>query len=300
MLIYLVGLPASGKSTLAEQLSEQYNASILSSDILRIEMYGNIDDQEHNNEVFTELNKRIISNIQSGNNVIYDATNINYKRRKVFVESLKKYDCEKVCYIVATPYEDCLKYNSLRDRKVPEYVIKKMYLNFYIPQYYEGWDEIKIHYNCDLNQFSLHELFNGKNGLNFINQDNPHHTLTVGNHCLKTNSVVEQLAGYENLELLEAALLHDIGKRFTKEFKNAKGEPTDTAHYYQHHLVSAYDSLFYETDLVDVLKRANLIQWHMRPFNIETDKAKIKFLNLIGQEFYDELMLLHKADITAH
>ena len=98
-----------------------------------------------------------------------------------------------------------------------------------------------------------------------------------------------------------AALYHDIGKRFTKQFKNSKGEDTDIAHYYQHHLVSAYDSMFYLRWLDDytMLNVVKYIQWHMQPFFIKTDKAKNKLINLIGQTAYEKLLILHKADKLA-
>lgn len=51
----LVGLPASGKSTYAKKLSKKENAIILSSDELRKELFGNINNQNHNAEVFKEL-----------------------------------------------------------------------------------------------------------------------------------------------------------------------------------------------------------------------------------------------------
>jgi predicted HD phosphohydrolase len=232
-------------------------------------------------------------------NVIYDACNISYKRRRALLCDLKKIACKKVCYIVATPYEICLKQNLLRERQVSEYVIKKMYMTLYIPQYYEGWNEIKIYDNFKPKDFDLNILFNGDEGLNKIKQDNPHHELTIGEHCLKCSAELEQLSEGESIELFEAALLHDIGKSFTKVFKNSKGEDTDIAHYYQHHLVSAYNSLFYEIDC-DRTLRANYIQWHMQPFFIETEKAKNKFINLVGQITYNKIMLLHKADIAAH
>ena len=108
----------------------------------------------------------------------------------------------------------------------------------------------------------------------------------------------------DDFELNMSAMYHDIGKRFTKAFKDSKGEDTEIAHYYQHHLVSAYDSLFifnkqgFEQETI--LKIANYIQWHMQPFFMDTDKAKNKFVNLVGQEFYDKLMILHEADVKAH
>lgn len=293
--IMLVGLVASGKSTVGEKLSQEFNTIIHSSDNLRQELFGNINEVTKNNELFTELHRRVKEDLLNNRNVIYDATNISHKKRKSFIENLNKTPCQKVCYLIATPYEKCLKQNQLRERKVPEYVIEKMYKSFYIPQYYEGWDEINIIWNVDY-KFDTHVLFNGENGLNKINQDNPNHTLTIGNHCLKCIGLCEEML--DDFELNMAALYHDIGKRFTKQFKNSKGEDTDIAHYYQHHLVSAYDSLFYlkglETELI--LNITNYIQWHMQPFFIKSDKTKNKFIRLVGQEFYDKLLILHEAD----
>lgn len=296
--IIMIGLPASGKSYHAERLSKQENAIIMSSDKLREELYGDENTQENNSELFNELHKRIKENLKQGFNVIYDATNISHKRRKTFLNELRKIPCIKECYLVATPYEKCLYQNNIRERKVPEHVIKKMYKNIYIPQYYEGWDKIHIINNYNPDDFNVHILFNSENGLNKINQDNPHHTLTIGKHCLQCAYNVE-LSKDDDI-LIIAGLFHDIGKKFTKEFKNGKGEDPDIAHYFNHHLVSAYDSLFYlKYDNDTKLKITNYIQWHMQPFFLETEKSKNKFINLVGQEFYDDLMILHRADIEA-
>jgi len=297
--IMMVGLPGSGKSLRAKNLAVKENAIIHSSDTLRQELFGDENTQDNNEELFTELHRRIKQDLKGEQNVIYDATNISYKRRKAFLEELKKINCEKICYLVATPYEKCLDQNKSRKRQIPEYVIKKMYLSFYIPQYYEGWDKINIIWNDEEYNFDIHELFNGANGLNKISQDNPNHTLTIGEHCLKCAGICEELV--DDFELNMAALYHDIGKRFTKQFKNSKGEDTDIAHYYQHHLVSAYDSMFYLRWLDDytMLNVVKYIQWHMQPFFIKTDKAKNKLINLIGQTAYEKLLILHKADKLA-
>ncbi len=297
--IMMVGLPGSGKSLRAKFLAVKENAIIHSSDTLRQELFGDENTQDNNEELFKELHRRIKHDLKGEQNVIYDATNISYKRRKAFLEELKKINCEKICYLVATPYEKCLDQNKSRKRQIPEYVIKKMYLSFYIPQYYEGWDKINIIWNDEEYNFDIHELFNGANGLNKISQDNPNHTLTIGEHCLKCAGICEELV--DDFELNMAALYHDIGKRFTKQFKNSKGEDTDIAHYYQHHLVSAYDSMFYLRWLDDytMLNVVKYIQWHMQPFFIKTDKAKNKLINLIGQTAYEKLLILHKADKLA-
>ncbi|WP_291567090.1 MULTISPECIES: AAA family ATPase [unclassified Clostridium] len=298
-LIMMIGLPASGKSTYAKEISKKENAVIISSDSMREELYENVNDTEHNTELFIEIHKRIKEHLKNDISVVYDATNINYKMRKAFLIELNKINCYKECYFMATPYERCLEQNNIRDRKVPEHVIKRMYKNIFIPQYYEGFDKIHIIKNFDPNDFDTHILFNGQNGLNNIVQDNPHHTLTIGRHCQKCSMICEELKNDFTLNI--AALYHDIGKRFTKEFKNTKGENTDIAHYYQHHLVSAYDSLFYlqrvsQEDLLEIVK---YITWHMQPFFLETEKAKNKFIKLVGKEFYDNLLILHKSDVLA-
>jgi predicted kinase len=295
----LIGLPASGKSTYAITLAKKENALIYSSDNLRMELYNDINNQDNNAEIFKILHSRIKEALRLGKNVIFDATNLNYKKRKAFLDELKKINCVKDCYLIATPYEKCVEQNSKRDRKVPEHVIKRMYKNIFIPQYYEGWTTIHIIKNFNEDVFDINDLFNNKlNGLNIISQDNPHHTLTIGKHCLKCMHNIENIC--DNVELSMAGLFHDIGKLFTKEFKNTKGEDTEIAHYYNHMNVSAYLSLFYlnfndETNL----KIIKYIQWHMQPFFIDSEKAKNKFIRLVGEDCYNKLLILHEADKTA-
>lgn len=298
--IMMIGLAGSGKSTKAKEISIKENAIILSSDELRKELFNDINNVDNNTLLFQELHKRIKENLKNGTSVIYDATNINYKKRKAFLDELKKFNCYKECYLIATPYEKCIEQNNTRDRIVPEHVIKNMYKNIFIPQYYEGWDKINIIKNYNPSEYDVHILYNGESGLNKINQDNPHHTLTIGNHCRKCMNNLEQVT--DDSILLYAALFHDIGKAFTKEFKNGKGEDTDIAHYFNHHNVSAYMSLFYlnyHFDDMYILNIVNYIQWHMQPFFMDTEKSKSKFINLVGEEFYNNLLLLHGADKSA-
>lgn len=307
--IMVIGLPASGKSTITKALAEKYKAIIHSSDAIRYELFGSEDVQDKNNLVFRTLHNRVKQDLINNKNVIYDATNISYKKRKSFLTHLNQVDninCQKICYLIATPYEKCLEQNRQRDRVVPEHVIRKMYKSIYIPQFYEGWDNIEIFWNTEGYYLDTNELFNGENGLNKIEQDNPHHTLTIGKHCLKCFQLCEQKLdelGLEDFELNMASLYHDIGKRFTKSFRNSKREFTEIAHYYNHEFVSAYDSLFifYQQGFEnkEILKIANYIQWHMQPFFIKSESAKNRFVNLVGQEFYDRLLILHEADENA-
>lgn len=317
-LIMLVGLPGSGKSTLGTQISCDYVCPHFSSDEIRKELTGSEECQDKDEEVFKILHKRIKDRLSEdwynphSSLVVYDACNINYKRRMAFLNEIKSTNCRKICIFVWTPYEKCLQNNIKRKndggRFVPEWVIERMYKNIYIPQYYEGWDEIFVYTGneCfDPTSRLFSKLFYGDNGLCKISHDNPHHTLSIGDHCLSCYLNTLDFVNGIDSKLSTAALLHDIGKPFTKAFKDSKGNPCETAHYYQHHLVSAYNAVPYLLDWSknDMLEILALIQWHMFPYFWEKDnnkKMEKKYRNLWGEELYRKIMLLHIADEAAH
>lgn len=298
-LYMMIGLPASGKSTIAKEISESEGAIIVSSDEIRKELLGDINDQSNNKLVFKEVEKRIIEGLKVGN-VIYDATNINYKKRMAFLQKLNKLEVEKIAVLVVVPYEECLSRNKDRERTIPKEVITRMYHNFYVPQYFEGFDDIQIRFNTEI-KFDRALLFER---MDQFEQDNPHHKLTVGKHCRKCAKIIMKHNLY-NVLTINAGLIHDIGKLETKTFVNSKGEITDIAHYYEHEKVGAYMSLFYTRDLdlintKEMLYIAQLIQWHMLPWQDLSKKNIDKWKNRFGKKFWNDLMILHKADEEAH
>jgi len=297
----MIGLPASGKSTIAKQISESEGAIIVSSDEIRKEM-GDENDQTNNEKVFKEVEKRLKEYLSQGKDVIFDATNINYKRRRDWLNRFNKFDIEKIAVLVATTYEECLERNDKRKRRVPEGVIERMYFNFYVPQYYEGFDDIQIKYNSNYclteNDFRIHD----------IPQDNPHHTLTVHSHCDRASKIIVLLLEglgeklIDNISLQLAAAWHDIGKLKTKTFVNTKGETTEIAHFYNHEKVGAYDVLFVNNapiKPVNILEVVKLIQWHMLLHLDLSEKTKNKYKNMLGEETWRDLEILHKADLEA-
>ena len=199
--------------------------------------------------------------------------------------------------MVATPYEECLERNAWRERKVPEEVIKRMYFNFYIPQYYEGFNDIQIVHNETL-PVKLDNLLKKMD----MSQDNPHHTLTLKEHCMKVQEIINSQE--HRYYMRDIGLLHDIGKIETKTFVNTKGEKTDVAHYYNHEKVGAYISCLnidelWQLTTPDLINRANLIQWHMLLHFDLSEKTITKYKNMLGESTWKDLELLHKADCEA-
>ncbi len=305
----LVGLPGSGKSTKAKELADTYNANIHSSDAIREEINGNESSQENDDKVFSTLHSRIKDDLMRGKSTIYDACNISYKKRMAFLREIKRYDVNCVCYFICTPFDQCIINNTKRNRFVPVGVITNMRKNFYVPQYFEGWNDIVFYDKYTKIKYkTIDELFYDKeNGLCGIDQENPHHTLSIGDHCISCylNVLENMLHGGYDRNICMAALLHDIGKASTKDFRDSKGNECDTAHYYQHHLVSAYDAIPYIISLEqkDRLEILALITFHMFPYFWEKDgneRMRKKYLNLLGEELYEKLMILHEADKAAH
>ena len=58
-LYIMVGLPGSGKSTYSKKLSKEINAEIVSSDDIRIELFGIDKKVPNSKKVFKEMRKRI-------------------------------------------------------------------------------------------------------------------------------------------------------------------------------------------------------------------------------------------------
>jgi len=286
-IVMLVGLPGSGKSTYAEMHSTEY--VVHSSDRIRKELLGDINDQTNNEKVFQELHRRIREDLKAGKKVMYDATNIKFKRRMAFLRELKDIDCKKTALIFATPYETCLRQNWMRERKVPDEVLDRMYRGWQTPYYFEGWDEIKIEKHNDCYKSYTTSVI----GWYGYNQNSPYHKHTLGEHMILCSNYV--LDKGSRSELFEAAMYHDCGKPYCR-FTDDNG----ISHYYNHEYVGAYDAL----SIHNLSLLASVyINYHMFPMfwdsmEDSTDVRK-KYKELWGDEFYNNILLLHEADAAS-
>lgn len=285
-LILLVGIPGSGKTTYAKKyIEENYNTIHFSSDLIRKELWGNEATQGDNNEVFSIMQKRAIEALDNGYNVIYDATNITRKDRGHIISQCPKF-AKIEAHVAWAPIETCIERDAARERTVGKDVIDRILKRFQPPFYDEGIDEIKVIIPDGFDRF---EYIKRCSDAMDIPHDNPHHTLEIGQHCDKAAEYIEDDDGI--VEVYAAALYHDVGKPYTKGFVDAKGNPCETAHYYQHHCVGAWVYYGIGPTCPEV---SWLIGNHMEPF------FDSKYYKNLPPYLKNKIDQLHEADLAAH
>ena len=305
--IMMIGLPGVGKDYFIENtLKYTYpNAIILSSDDIREEIFNDVNDQTHNSEVFSIMKVRTLDALKNGHDVIYNATNINAKKRMALLSQLPK--CRKIAYLMLADIDLVFHNNATRTRNVPEDVIYKMYKNFQMPHSSEGFDDIILSIYENPNYFTSLEL---ESSLNIMcEHDNPHHILSCGAHCKQAEIEVMKIidknyyidgTDYRTILLL-AARYHDLCKYKCKTFDKKKG----IAHFYGHEYASAYDFLtlsdggeMFGLTKDEALLVANLINDHMSYFSGDSRVEKI--YKQKGSVYKELLNMLHTADVNAH
>lgn len=323
-LYVLVGLPASGKSTKSKDMESELNAITMSSDNIREELLGDVNDQSQNEKVFKELHLRINKLLNEGKNIIYDATNLNRKRRIHLIKNELKADEYHVYYFNST-IGRCSYNDSNRERKVGFKVLDKMYMSAQIPTINEGWNSVNfINTDSKLDIFykdkfekiisdeiidhdylmeelmlvidDFKEVFN-------VPHDSSYHSFSISRHIFYVyDYVLKNYKGTNKKEMLIASLFHDLGKGWCKSFINHKGEEKRYASYIGHEFVSAQLACYWlyrlGYDGKSIKYVVDLIQFHMIPMDM-SDKQERKLRELLTTEQFEDLMFLHEADLSA-
>ena len=294
----MVGLSASGKSSVAKELQQVYNGVIISSDDIRGEICeGGVIDQSKNDEVFKIFHKRIRENLQQGGDVIADATNITIKARKSIFENVKQINCNKIAHIMTKNVGQCIEDNVNREYPVPHHVILKQMMNYQLPFYEEGFDGIIVHkYHEEIEYNFLMDTIDSMKG---YDQNNPYHNDTLDVHCKKVRDLFEKM-NYPS-HLLLSAQIHDIGKLYTR-----KTDENGISHYYQHENVGTYYLLSNFANLLactglyttEVLEMLFLINYHMLPirWKTATNKTINKWKSLLGEHKFSMLLDFNTCD----
>ena len=313
----MVGLAGSGKSTIAKEIEysicmsspkyDEYGRAdkvvLISSDDIRAEILGDVNDQSQNDKVFSHVHKLIKQAVKDYNHIIIDATNITIKNRRALLNCLNdKKDYHKIAYIVNTSIEKCKENNSKRDRKVPEYVIDNQAKKFEIPFANEGFNSIFLHHFPAYNCGALKEevlLNNITSLMDGFNQKNHHHIYDLGTHCRKLHEELSKRT--DDKILLCSALVHDIGKLYTGAPKeDGSGEYS----YKQHNNFGAYYLItnlekIESNRLDEILELLFYVNYHMHPFFVQSGKSEKKWKDIFGEEKYNKLFLFNECDKIA-
>ena len=283
-LILLCGIPGAGKTYYAKEYAKTHNNTIhLSPDSIRFELYGDECTQDNPVDVFTLMQKMATEALSHGQNVIYDATNMTRKDRASIITACPRY-VQIEAHVVWAPIETCIKRDISRERAAGRDIIDKMLKRFQAPYFDEGFDDIKIikPNGFDEGIYTKECIDNMK-----ISHDNPHHTLSVYDHCIETSRIISDASH----DLYYAAMIHDVGKPYVKAFLDSKGNPCETAHYYQHQCVGAWMSYGFPFATVEI---AWLVSSHMEPlFNSKYYRNMLPYLR-------SKIDILHEADLNAH
>lgn len=278
-LIIMIGLSASGKSTVAKNLAENTNTFVVSTDKIREEL-SFYEDQSKNDKVFKIFHNRIKDGLLKGYTMVADATNITMKSRRPLIEIGKMTRSKITAVVVAKRFYDCLIDNNFREHPVPEDVIRNQITKFQIPFYNEGFDDIvinKVH--------TEYPSFIIANNMFDFDQKTKYHTDNLSEHSEKVFMKFNKK--YSNLDL--GAIYHDCGKPYCQTF-----DKYGQAHYYGHANIGAYILMTYfkNASLDDLF----LVNYHMLPFDWNNQLTKNKYIKILGREKYNMLLYFNECD----
>lgn len=158
VLIMMIGVPGSGKTTIAERITKKYNIPVVSSDKIREKLYGKEEIQGRSQEVFEKVYEHINFFLECYGVCILDATNVVKRNR---INAVLKTLPDEIVYIIADEDLNLAKErNHSRERVVPNEVIDRM--NRQLQKNYPHEGEIKnlyiFHYNDEALEDYLEEL----------------------------------------------------------------------------------------------------------------------------------------------
>ena len=142
----LVGAPGSGKSTWGKKMAETNpNLVRLCPDEFRAKFGWGEGDQSVSPQAFAATRSGMVDALKMGKDVLIDATSMNRKARKDFLDIAKKHNAKKVAVVFEATRETLIERNKKRGeeggRVVPTDVIDRMLGKYEVPTHAD-FDEI--------------------------------------------------------------------------------------------------------------------------------------------------------------
>jgi len=140
-VILAIGLPGSGKSS----WFKRNNITPLSSDMLRMLLFDDAQEQRFQDLVFSNLRSMLKARLIARRPLNYvDATNLTPHDRQSWIKLAKDYGYETQAVFFDVPVEVCMERNRRRERVVDEEIMRKMAARLKPPTFEEGFSKVTV------------------------------------------------------------------------------------------------------------------------------------------------------------
>lgn len=144
-LIFMFGPPAAGKTTYSTAYCKTYPGFVrISADEIRQDLYGSQDIYGDPETIYKLLLAKMRDALQSGRNVIYDATNLRKDWRMDYMDALSDIECRKIIKVLPIDRETAKKRHEARGRNIPWSDLDPFFDRIEFPTQDEGWDKIEV------------------------------------------------------------------------------------------------------------------------------------------------------------
>ena len=148
VFIMMIGVPASGKTTIIEKIKPEIDpVSIISTDDIIQSVADNLSLTY--DQVFKEIiplaeshmKTKLIGNFANSNNIIFDRTNLPPKGRVSMLRQVPKF-YKKIGFWLPVPEKDEWerRLNSRPGKTIPKNILESMAKDFVVPEKSEGFD----------------------------------------------------------------------------------------------------------------------------------------------------------------
>lgn len=130
-LIILVGCPGAGKSTWGKKFASDNNVEYVSTDEIRAQIGSGEADQSVSAAAFGIAKRKVSTALAAGKSAMIDATNVNPKSRKDWINMGRGAGAYIVAVAFEVPRDELLKRDAERSRHVGPEIVDR-FLNKYI------------------------------------------------------------------------------------------------------------------------------------------------------------------------
>lgn len=136
-LVLLVGPPASGKSTWGKKFAADNQIEYVSTDEIRGQIGMSEADQSVSAQAFAIARRKVSEALKAGKSAMIDATNVNRKSRKDWINMGRDADAFIIAVTFEIPTEELYRRDAQRSRHVGPEIINRFVAKYERPSHQE-------------------------------------------------------------------------------------------------------------------------------------------------------------------